>query len=133
MFYESRLKVNHKVYPWAKFSGEKCAEVTVPNFDSDIEADIILYATAKNEPEMGYVAWATPCFLDPTSNRPISGQVNFNLAYIKTSHADFIGFSKVTLHEIFHVMGFSPALYERFIDENGRNYNHDEVLTEYKN
>jgi leishmanolysin len=59
--------------------------------------------------------------------------VNFNLAYIKTSNADFIGFSKVTLHEIFHVMGFSPPLYEMFVSPEGYQYEHDDVLTEYTN
>lgn len=133
MFYESRLKVNRLDFPYSQLSGQQCAEVRVPKVTDDLEADIILFATAKNEPDQGYVAWATACFIDPRTNRPIGGQVNFNLAYIKTENSDFIGFSKVTLHEIFHVMGFSPGLYETFIDPTGRPYRESEVLGTYKN
>lgn len=51
LFYESRLHVNRRPIPWSEFRGQKCAEVDVPNLPDDLEADIILFATAKNEPQ----------------------------------------------------------------------------------
>lgn len=77
MFYQNRIKVNPIDLPLMSWKGVQCAMVKIP-FDIDtqgIKADIVLIATAANEPQEGYVAWASPCILDPNSNRPIAGQV----------------------------------------------------------
>jgi len=50
MFYESRLKVNRRDFPWEKLTGSQCAEITVPKMPVDVDFDIILFATAIYEP-----------------------------------------------------------------------------------
>jgi hypothetical protein len=52
--------------------------------------------------------------LHPDNSRPITGLVNFNLAYLKISNKEFNDFTMTVLHEIMHVLGFSPTLYEHF-------------------
>jgi len=40
-----------------------------------VEADLILFVTAANDPNEGYAAWAASCLFDSASgsNRPIAG------------------------------------------------------------
>lgn len=52
---------------------------------------------------------------DPNSNRPIVGQINFNLAFIDYSEYGVQAFAKVLIHEMMHVMAFSDSLYRSWI------------------
>ena len=75
---------------------------------------ILLTADDYGEREPMYVAFSLVCKQDPVSRRPLLGQVNFNPAEIKLRHFDSV--FETTLHEIFHILGFSPLLFPQFLD-----------------
>lgn len=110
-FYKKRAKVMPNKSPIKVPSQNKrCQVAKIPDehFTKGVDADLILYVTATNEPGQTYLAWATPClFGDSSINfRPIAGQINYNAAKLKQ---DVKGFAKqlfTTLHEIMHVLVF---------------------------
>jgi hypothetical protein len=73
MFYESRIKIMRLDYPFDQLAGNDCANYKVPKRFSINNVDLVLFASAMNEPDQGYVAWASPCSLDPRTNRPVAG------------------------------------------------------------
>jgi hypothetical protein len=76
--------------------------VPLAHTDIGLDADLIIYVTAKSEPASSFLAWATSCFLDSVTRRPIAGQVNFNLHYLKLNNTveSFESQVDVTLHEV---------------------------------
>jgi len=93
-----------------------------------VEADLLLFTTILNEPTSGYVAWATNCFQDAASGRPVVGQINFNLAYLKVDNLNYESTVKVLIHEVMHVLAFSSGLYSTYIDVNGLRYPSDQLI-----
>lgn len=85
-------------------------------FLSRFNGGLGLLVTFGGTEEDGYLAWSGPCALDPSTNRPIFGQINLNPAYM-----NLLSFRKLfdtIIHEIFHVIGFSPDLFEYFVNDN---------------
>lgn len=54
------------------------------------------------------------------------------MAFIKSTNEEFLNYSKVVLHEMMHVLGFSPTLYDYFISEQGKTLPKSESQTIYK-
>ena len=85
-------------------------------FRTGVEADLIIFVRATNSDE-NYIAAARPCSLLMTTNRPVIGELFYNVRAIQLGdpmeHQSHIA---TTLHEMTHVLGFSSALYEYFID-----------------
>ena len=67
---------------------------------SGVIADLAIYLTESNEPAKGYLAWATSCQLNFDNNRPIAGQLNFNLDLLSTNSWDFKNQMDTFLHEV---------------------------------
>jgi len=82
------------------------------------EGDIVIFVSAVHEPSASYLARSIPCGIDPRTSRPTIGVIIFNTAYITldmksvTLEGDF----STTLHEITHVLGFSKALYAKYVN-----------------
>ena len=73
-------------------------------------SDLHLYVIYENNSESSIVATANLCAIDPVYLRPSFGRVKFNLAKLQDFGTDVIIFEnnvEVTIHEIFHVLGFS--------------------------
>jgi len=51
--------------------------------------------------------------------RPIAGQINFNLEFTKNGADEFEENIDTALHELTHVLAFSPSLYDDFVDSRG--------------
>ena len=74
--------------------------------------DIVLYITARPM-RSSLAAWALTCQQDQY-DRPLAGQLNFIPAFLSTSTADRrLQFIKA-LHEVYHVLGFSDAIFPDF-------------------
>jgi leishmanolysin len=101
-----------------KVNTAQCAEFTVPsNYKTTATtADLILFFTAEAEKSDGFVAWASPCQLHGTTLRPTVGRVNMNPYHLSTENKKFFDQFATTLHEAYHIMGFSSSLYSYFID-----------------
>jgi hypothetical protein len=99
----------------------KCYQANVPQAHqtTGLDADLIIYVTASNEPSQGFIAWATSCLQDSVTRRPIAGQINFNLHYLKFEADKFEEQVDTTLHEITHILAFSGNLYRHFMKSFG--------------
>jgi proprotein convertase subtilisin/kexin type 5 len=79
-------------------------------------ADLIIFFTAEDDKNNSFVAWAGACLMHRTTMRPIVGRVNFNLYYVNDKKNHFYDNYSTTLHEIYHIMGFTKYLYQFYID-----------------
>jgi Leishmanolysin len=86
----------------------------IRNVEKDV--DLILFFTVEDEPTNAFLAWAAACSMHRTTMRPVVGRVNFNLAFINDKKNLFFDNYSTTLHEIYHVLGFSMYMYQFFID-----------------
>lgn len=95
-----------------------CFKANVPAglFEKEVPADLVIFVTAKNEPDEDFVAWASACQVGPSSGRPDAGQVHMNLKHLNTDFAMFFDVFGTVIHEITHVLGFASHMYKRFIN-----------------
>lgn len=83
-----------------------------------ISADLVLFVTGKSDPDSTATASSRPCVLMDKTNRPILGVINYNFgsAWEGTSESAYEGDLLTTLHEITHILGFTPSLFNDYID-----------------
>ncbi len=86
--------------PSQKSKTYKQAIVPSSHITTGVDADLVIYVTASNEPAETFLAWATSCLRDSVTGRPVAGQINFNLAYLDYSASEFEGQVDTTLHEV---------------------------------
>ncbi len=78
------------------------AKVPANHINIGLDADLVIYVTAKSEPAQSFLAWATSCSQDSVTKRPQAGQVNYNLYDLNLNNTDG-SFEKqvdVTIHEV---------------------------------
>ncbi|XP_071509731.1 ciliated left-right organizer metallopeptidase-like [Diadema antillarum] len=78
--------------------------------------DTVLYVKAEHTSRCdsgGVYAYASYCKLDQF-NRPIAGVINFCPGPLLSDEYDEDKFILLALHEIFHVLGFSSSLFDKF-------------------
>lgn len=51
-----------------------------------------------------------------TPSRPIIGYININASYFQSERNDTADQIRTVLHELTHVLGFSPTFFSKFID-----------------
>lgn len=103
-------------------SQKLCYNVEVPSkykTEGSADTDLLIIVSADNRPDESYIAYATSCMSDFKTGRPVVGLVNFNIAKINRDVGSFEDNVDTTMHEIIHVLGMSPNLYDNFIDEYG--------------
>ena len=119
---EKRLKVYSRTSN-TRVGIHSCGrEIEVPSKyrTRGFNGDLVIFVTAVNAPNKGFLAYAGACALDPNhDNRPIAGRVVFNLHYLKGKKHLFRNELSTTIHEITHVLAFSSALYKYYVDHNG--------------
>jgi len=98
--------------------------VTTPTalISGGVPADLALLITAFEDTMSSTIAYASPCVLQTSVNRPILGLVSFNTAQVQVPGGDPLTHEDnlmTTLHEITHVLGFSSSLFQYFVDANG--------------
>ncbi|GAM28968.1 hypothetical protein SAMD00019534_121440 [Acytostelium subglobosum LB1] len=94
--------------------------------------DLLIYVTARPMPNTEVIAFGIPCNFDvdtesygrPVFGRPLAGYINLapqqlnKLSQFKSQGA-LTQAVQITLHEMIHVLGFSPNLYRSYLDHNG--------------
>lgn len=84
-------KLYNKIYGMSLYRyieiKQKIIKAIVPpaHMKVGVDADLIIYVTALNEPDETFLAWANSCLRDSVTGRPIAGQINFNLAFLDDS------------------------------------------------
>nr|XP_033780302.1 leishmanolysin-like peptidase 2 [Geotrypetes seraphini] len=83
------------------------------------DADFLLYLkvanTEKCNQEPSVIAYASYCQLDPT-DRPVAGAIVFCHARLASNTLDHQDIVQVSLHEVFHTLGFSRGLFSKWKD-----------------
>lgn len=88
---------------------------------ANIDTDLLIFVTAENDSTQSYVAQATACTISETTNRPTTGMINFNFGNMDTSSNNIDKNFRVALHEVMHILFFSPALYEFYVGYSQNN------------
>ncbi|XP_041481209.1 uncharacterized protein LOC121428565 [Lytechinus variegatus] len=81
------------------------------------DVHFVLYVTSVNACAEGVIAFAGPCFLGLTFNRPIAGSMNICPDSLRQFAPEVI--QQVVQHEIYHAIGVNSGLFAFFRDENG--------------
>ena len=127
------FKINRTI-SLMKFPYKFCSEVKIPKKHTTHgirNVDLVLYITAEYDEFSGTVAWASPCFVDDESNRPIAAQVDLNLYYLANETVSSI--ASTVLHELMHVLGFDPDFFNSFTWPNGTRMKEEEIFKLGKN
>lgn len=96
------------------FSSTPC-NIIVPQQYSlrSTNADLIIFLTSTFE-QSDFLAFASSCVLSRSTNRPIIGFVSINLYKINWSNISINDWTFAVLHEMFHILAFSPSLFRFF-------------------
>jgi hypothetical protein len=86
---------------------------------------LILYTFEYNDEY--YRARSQPCFIDPEYyNRPTTGIIFFNIKHFKNfdkvKPEDKLSISITIRHELIHMLGMTPFLYNKYVDDYGIPY-----------
>lgn len=122
-YYQSTLTVIRATSN-IKFA-DQCGGLTAPSYlaTTGVAADLVIMVTAEKADE-SYLAYAVPCALARSNDRPVVGMINFNYKYLLTATNINLEENLITtIHEIAHVLGFSSNLYRYFKDSNGVTFN----------
>jgi len=82
------------------------------------EADLVIFVAAINDPSADYMTKSMSCGIETYSSRPTVGTIIFNTALMNldmkntTIDSDL----SIVLHEMTHILGFSKALYSKYVD-----------------
>jgi hypothetical protein len=87
-----------------------------------VTADLVVAVKAYDDKDDGAVAFASSCYFDPQTDRPVVGRIHFNLAMLEIDYKDPLTHAYnlyTAVHELTHVLGFSAGLYEQFRGPDG--------------
>lgn len=102
-----------KIYLYSRRCGD--IDNIGPYYRAEIEGDLVIFLYYVNK-NMGAVAYASSCQYDSDTGRPIAGQVVINLFHMNDFRkSNFENNFMTILHEIHHVLGFSPFFFSKFV------------------
>lgn len=85
--------------------------------NQETEADLLLLVDIFND-SSGYLAFAAPCNLNGYNYRPNIGMVRINNKKFNISQKTIRQYFYILLHEIFHILVFSPTLYDKYVSSD---------------
>ena len=65
--------------------------------------------------DSSFLAYASPCTIDQVTGRPYVGFILINAKFLSIGRKEITHNFHVFLHEIMHILVFSPALYDNFL------------------
>ena len=87
-------------------------------YNESTDADIILFFSIKYL-KSNILAYATSCARDPSSFRPLAGQVIYNSHHAWAHRHFFVNSYATLIHEIIHTLGFDPSMYPYYTRVDG--------------
>ena len=90
--------------------------------------DLLIFVAAQ-EFQAEFVAYAAACALSKIDSRPVVGLVTINTKFLKLQYSQIESLRSVILHEIFHILAFDVALYDKFPIGASRTYVKESVST----
>ena len=100
-----------------------CKDEDIPKVDEKYykeshEGDMIIFVGIRTL-NIGILAYSATCSLDPSTSRPVAGQVIFNSRHAHPKTHFFLNSYATLIHEILHGLGFNPSLYTSFTKVSG--------------
>jgi leishmanolysin len=113
------ISQTYEVYKKSKIRlySSRCGDIDDigPYYQKVIDGDLVVFIYYVNK-NMGAVAYASSCQYDRVTGRPIAGQVVLNLYHMNDFRSsNFENNFMTVLHEIHHVLGFSPFFFSKFV------------------
>jgi len=99
-----------------------CGLKTPKTLQDGIKTDFYLLISSVSDSTSNWVASAGICYTSATSNRPLIAHMVFNVQNTKPPGGDPLLHEKnlhLTIHEMFHALGFISTSFPSFIDEKG--------------
>lgn len=117
VYLERVFKLKHPPVEGVNAFYANCYEVTFSkSFNYSGGLGILVTAQTSPEEEVDYVAYSMVCKRDAVTYRPLLGQINFNPGQLEP--ASFNTMFETTIHEVFHLMGFSGDSFKYFVDDS---------------
>lgn len=111
-------------------------------YNQTTDADMILFFSIKYL-KSNILAYATSCARDPSTFRPLAGQVVYNSHHAWAHRHYFLNSYATLIHEIIHTLGFDPSMYPYYTKVDGNspffvskgvyNMTSSQLLTEARN
>ncbi len=77
------------------------------------DSDLIIFVKMIKE-NTNYLAYAAPCSVNDYNNRPNIGMISINQSNLDFEKTNLRKLTYTLMHEIYHILGVSPALYEKY-------------------
>lgn len=96
--------------------------VSIPNKYSSytVDGDFLLFLATKDTGKSGTIAYASACYTDKYTGRPLVGFVVFNPYYLDPLNGKLDNDVATYVHEVLHALVFSRQLFEKFPKVNGQ-------------
>jgi len=110
------------------YTGRECDGIPIleEHTKEGLEADVLIYVTVSDSSEQ-IAGWATTCLLDGNNHYPLLGHLHISTGPLQSlSFGSALG---VAIHEMSHILAFSPGLFEFFVNEEGQRYSSSELYT----
>lgn len=116
---EQYIETNSKLRQYCSYNNI----VSVPSKydDNSVDADFLLFLATDDTGNDGTLAYATACYLDKYSSRPIVGLAVFNPYYLDAGAGKLDNDVATYVHEVLHALVFSSQLWNLFPKVNGEN------------
>lgn len=128
-FFKNTMRVNNLLSP-LKLNEVECDMIRGPASHKEIgvnDTDLIIYISSEYNTIDGFVAYASPCELDPDfRDIPILGYAVINSAYFPLS--DLESHFSTIVHEFYHIFGFNNFLFDYWKKPDGSSYPIDEIV-----
>lgn len=99
-----------------RFDSTSCdSHFTIPEIFSQkkTKADLIVFLKLSRG-KRNVLAFASACLLEEETNRPVVGFINVNFTKIDIKKKAMNDFIYTIIHELFHILAFSPQLFQKF-------------------
>jgi len=128
-FFEGALRVKYPVNGQLKVSSSRVCSISTPSvLRSGVTADFFMMWDSKYDKPASaqsstWVAESYSCYLASGTKRPLVGKTLLNSAVFVNPGSNVLLHEKniyMILHETTHILGFSPSLYNYFLNSNGK-------------
>ena len=109
-----------------------CNTASVPLIyqTAGVPADLVVFLTAQSvSGKENLEAWSTPCSVNSQAyNRTVFSQLNIIQSKIGVNSYDWKNLYETLLHEMTHILGFNPVLFQFFVDPYGNSLGTNNVV-----
>ena len=119
---------------WANMTlnSNTCNTASVPLIyqSTGVPADLVVFLTAQSvSGKENLEAWSTPCSVNSQAyNRTVFSQLNMLQNKIGVNSYDWKHLYETLLHEMIHILGFNPVLFQFFVDAYGNSLGTSNVV-----